>query len=132
VDVITQPKQIIVRIRGDGLFDSGSTAIKPVHHTLLLRIAEALKTEPGKVLVTGHTDNIPIKRSLRFPSNWHLSQQRAEAVVKMLVAAGAGAAERFTAEGRADKEPLVSNDTAEGRARNRRVEIILHTFTKGS
>jgi len=132
VDVVTQPKQIIVRIRGDGLFDSGSATIKPVHQALLLRIAEALKTEPGKVLITGHTDNIPIKRSLRFPSNWHLSQQRAEAVVKMLVAAGAGAVERFTAEGRADKEPLVPNDTGESRAHNRRVEIVLHTPAKGS
>jgi type VI secretion system protein ImpK len=72
------------------------------------------------VLVTGHTDSQPI-RSLRFPSNWHLSQERAQVVGKMLVEGGVTAG-RVRTEGRADAEPVAPNDTAEHRAQNRRVE----------
>jgi type VI secretion system protein ImpK len=73
------------------------------------------------VQVTGHSDNLPI-RSVRFPSNWHLSEARARSVADLLMAPS-GEPERFTFEGRADTQPLASNDTAEGRARNRRVDI---------
>jgi type VI secretion system protein ImpK len=78
---------------------------------------------PGKVVVTGHTDNQP-PLSARFPSNWALSQARADSVRAML-AATTGTPQRFSAEGRGDAEPLASNDTAAGRAKNRRVEITL-------
>jgi type VI secretion system protein ImpK len=74
------------------------------------------------VLVTGHTDNQPI-RSVRYPSNWHLSQERAGSVKALL--AGVIKPERLRAEGRADAEPVESNATPAGRARNRRVEITL-------
>jgi type VI secretion system protein ImpK len=77
---------------------------------------------PGSVLITGHTDNQKI-HSGRFPSNWDLSQARAVAVQKMLSASVRP--ERMRAEGRAEGEPVASNDTAVGRARNRRVEITL-------
>jgi type VI secretion system protein ImpK len=73
------------------------------------------------VLVTGHTDNQPI-RSLRYPSNWHLSQDRATAVKTLLPSVKP---ERIRAEGRADAEPIEPNATPAGRARNRRVEITL-------
>lgn len=124
VTVTAQANQTIIRISGDNLFDPGSAAINPAHSPLLQRIAEALKTVPlGKVLITGHTDNVPI-HTVRFPSNWHLSRARAEAVLKSLVT-GTGTPARFTVEGRADTEPLDTKDTPAGRARNRRVEIIL-------
>jgi len=113
----------IITIHGDGLFASASASVKENYLPLLGRIAAELKTKEGAVLVTGHSDNRPI-RSLRFESNWKLSQARAEAVVQIL-AAGSGQPDRFTAEGRADTEPVASNDTADGRARNRRVEITL-------
>ncbi len=123
VTVTAQADQTIIRLHSDNLFDPGSVVINATFYPLLQRIAEALKTVPGKVQVIGHTDNVPI-HTVRFPSNWHLSRARAEAVLKLL-AVDTGTPERFTAEGRADTEPLTSNDTPADRARNRRVEIIL-------
>jgi type VI secretion system protein ImpK len=125
VYVREEPDRSTVIIRGDGLFASGRAEVKEGYYPLLARIAAALQTARGHVLVTGHTDNVPIFTP-RFPSNWHLSKARAEAVVKLLVA-DTGTPQRFTAEGRADTEPLVPNDSAENRARNRRVEIVLLT-----
>ncbi len=110
-------------IRGDGLFRSGSVIIEDEYVALLERIGQALKQVAGRVLVVGHTDNIPM-RSLRFNSNWDLSRQRAASVANLL----AGITDtqgRIHAEGRADTEPLVPNDSAANRARNRRVEIIV-------
>ncbi|WP_028310733.1 DotU family type VI secretion system protein [Derxia gummosa] len=112
----------IVTIKGDGLFSAGSTELADRARPVLARVAAALEEVPGQVLVTGHTDSQPI-RSLRFPSNWHLSQERALAVKAVL--APPVAADRLRAEGHADAEPLADNATPEGRARNRRVEITL-------
>ena len=86
------------------------------------RIGKALNDVPGPVIIAGHTDNQPI-RSLRFPSNWHLSKDRAASARAVL--AGFVKPERLTAEGRADTEPVADNNSVEGRARNRRVEITL-------
>ncbi|MEJ2693703.1 MAG: type IVB secretion system protein IcmH/DotU [Candidatus Thiodiazotropha sp.] len=124
VSVTEQDNKSDVVIKGDGLFDSSSTRVKEDYKPLLQRIANALKQLPGQVLVIGHTDNVPI-RSLRFRSNWDLSRQRAVAVAQML-AGMSGSAERYFAEGKADTEPLATNDSAIGRARNRRVEIVLY------
>ena len=112
-----------VVVRGDGLFRSGSTKVKPDYVDLLKRIASALDEFSGKVLVTGHTDNIPI-RTLKFPSNWHLSRARADAVLNILTTV-ADDQSRFEAEGRGDKEPVAPNDTKANRALNRRVEVTL-------
>lgn len=113
-----------ITIRGDGLFASGSAAVAESYRPLLDRIGKALAGVPGRVVVVGHTDNQPLGRSGRFPSNWHLSRERAKAVADALAGAGNEAA-RFTFEGRAESEPIAPNDTADGRARNRRVEITL-------
>lgn len=112
----------IITIAGDGFFEPGSTEAAARVRPLMGRIAEALNGVKGSVLVTGHTDSQPI-RSLRFPSNFHLSQERAESVKQML--ARVVAPERLKFEGRADTEPVDDNATASGRARNRRVEITL-------
>src|SRR6185312_12851676 len=95
----------------------------PAFHALLLRIAEALNTEPGPVVVAGHTDNQPI-RSIAFPSNFQLSLARAQAVLAILKQKIADP-KRLSAEGRADSEPIASNATPEGREQNRRIEAIL-------
>ncbi|MEJ2402666.1 MAG: type VI secretion system protein TssL, long form, partial [Candidatus Thiodiazotropha sp.] len=112
-----------VRIAGDGLFASGSVAVNSQFVPLLEHIARAMDQLDGDIEVVGHTDNVPI-RSLRYPSNWHLSRARAESVAKLL-ASDISQPARIHSDGRGSTEPLASNDTPEGRARNRRVEITL-------
>jgi len=114
----------VVTIRGDGAFATGSATLLPEREALVGRIADALALVTGNVLVTGHTDNQPIARSARFPSNWHLSEERARNVRDILVAHKVSP-DRIRAEGRADAEPVVPNDTAGNRALNRRVEVTL-------
>ncbi|MDR1662682.1 MAG: DotU family type VI secretion system protein [Azoarcus sp.] len=104
-----------------GLFESGSAEIRLPYVVALERIAGALREIEGKALVSGYTDNVPI-RSLRFPSNWELSQARAE-TVKGLLDGYLGQTGSIRAEGRGEADPVASNATPEGRARNRRVEI---------
>jgi len=113
----------VVTILGDGLFKPGEATIGADDQWLLGRIADALKRLPGQVDVIGHTDNVPI-RTFRFPSNWELSRSRAESVARLL-AASIGPA-RIRADGRGDSEPVAPNDTPQGRAKNRRVEITLY------
>ena len=92
----------VVTLRGDGLFESGSATL-PRATCLADRASRThCKVVPGKVQVTGHTDSQPI-RSVRFPSNWHLSEARARGVA---ADCAGGAAERLSAEGRADAEPI--------------------------
>jgi len=115
--------QALIQIEGDGLFASGSIKVKKEIQPLLLRIAEALNRIEGEIVVVGHTDNVPI-RSLRFPSNWHLSRARSKAVANILEQQ-LTEPKRIASEGRGSAEPLVPNDSRKNRARNRRVEITL-------
>lgn len=123
VTVFDKGNTITVRIAGAGMFGSGSDQVKDEFLPKLLRVAEALNDSAGPIIVVGHSDNVPIKSS-RFPSNMHLSLARAESVMKVLGGKLADPA-RMTAEGRAEKEPIESNDTKEGRAKNRRIEVVL-------
>jgi type VI secretion system protein ImpK len=122
VEVKDLSDRSIVTLRGDGVFDAGSADVSGRAQPLFERIGAALNKVPGPVVIAGHTDNQPI-RSLRFPSNWHLSKDRAASVKALLGTAVQPA--RLSAEGRADTEPVADNGSAEGRARNRRVEITL-------
>ncbi|MDE2368840.1 MAG: DotU family type VI secretion system protein [Burkholderiales bacterium] len=122
VEVRDLADRSIVTLRGDSVFDSGSADIADRELPVFGRIAAALNRVPGPVIIAGHTDNQPI-RSLRFPSNWHLSMARANNVKALL--AQSVTPSRLTAEGRADSEPVAANATPEGRAKNRRVEITL-------
>ncbi len=105
------------------MFGSGSSTLQPTFLSLLQRIGDALNTEPGRVQVIGHTDNQPI-RTVRFPSNYQLSLARAQAA-RDVVAQKINDPSRLSVEGRADQMPIASNDTAEGREANRRIEIVL-------
>jgi type VI secretion system protein ImpK len=125
VSVTETADRSTIVLHGDGVFPSGRAEVADTFEPLLGRIGDALKTVPGKVLVVGHTDDIP-SRSAQFPSNWALSKARAGSVVEML-ARRAGPASRYSVEGRGDTEPLAPNDSAANRARNRRVVIILYT-----
>jgi len=123
VSVRDEADRSVVTLRGDGLFDPGATIVKDRYVPVLTRVANALNEVAGPVLVTGHTDSSPI-RTVRFPSNWNLSQERAD-VVRGMLAARLTAPTRVRAEGRADTEPVATNDVPENKARNRRVEVML-------
>lgn len=123
VEVNDEADRSTIILRGDGLFDPASVDVKPRYISVLNRVAVALDEVPGKVVINGYTDNVPI-RTARFPSNWHLSVARAQAVSDM-VARSLKSPDRLRAEGRADADPVDNNTTPEGRARNRRVEVIL-------
>ncbi|MCG8427729.1 MAG: type VI secretion system protein TssL, long form [Chromatiales bacterium] len=112
-----------VIIQGDKLFDSGKVKLNDKYIPLMKRISSAFYEVEGKVLIEGHTDSQPIN-TLRFPSNWHLSLERAEEVKKIL-AETSGEYLRYEAEGRADTQPVADNATRQGRAKNRRVELVL-------
>jgi len=122
VTVRDEANKSVVTIRGDGFFEPGSAVVAERVMPLLERIGKALAANPGRVLISGHSDNQPI-RSARYPSNWHLSQERARAVLQLLTPLVDPS--RMQAEGRADGEPLAPNDTPAGRARNRRVDVTL-------
>ncbi|HET7884290.1 MAG TPA: type IVB secretion system protein IcmH/DotU [Acetobacteraceae bacterium] len=113
----------IVRIRNAGMFASGSATVAQTYVRLLERIGEALKAEKGPVTVDGYTDNQPI-RTVQFPSNFQLSQARADAARAIIVRA-LGDPARVTALGHADSDPLASNATPAGREENRRIEVVL-------
>lgn len=119
-----QDRRIVIRVEERGSFPSGSADVTYEFEGLLLRMAEVFETLPGKLTIEGHTDNLPIS-SDRFQSNWDLSAVRAASVANVLLDNPELLADRFAVKGLADTEPRASNDTAEGRARNRRVEIIL-------
>jgi len=116
-------RNIRITINYADMFPPGSADIRDDLGGLLTRIGSALKTEPGTAQVLGHTDNVPI-RSLRFPSNQVLSETRARNAQTVIVNA-LGDAQRVSARGLADSRPVAENRSAEGRARNRRIEIVL-------
>ena len=117
-----------VILQGEVLFDSGSDALRPAGEALMTEmgrsLAGLLALEPGQmVLVGGHTDDRPIHGG-RFGSNWELSSARALAVARVLMRAGVPAA-RVVASGFAEHHPRAANSDDDGRARNRRIEVLL-------
>jgi type VI secretion system protein ImpK len=123
VSVFEDAQSVTVRLAGRAMFASGTATLAPSYTSLLGRIGDALQDEPGRVMVNGYTDNQPI-HSPRFPSNFELSQARADAVAS-LVAAKLSDPKRVTASGKGAADPLADNATAEGRTQNRRTEIVL-------
>jgi chemotaxis protein MotB len=125
VQTVIDRRGLVVRVLTDKLlFPSGEATLKPAALPLLSEMADLLnvdKTHP--ILVEGNTDNVPIATA-QFPSNWELSAVRATSVVRFLIAHRV-AARRLAAAGYADLHPVASNATAAGRARNRRVDIVL-------
>lgn len=113
----------IITIRGDELFESGSEQIQNKYYPVLATIGQALKNTQGQIIVTGYTDSTPIK-SVNFPSNWQLSQARADSVKATLLKYVEDDS-RIRSEGRGSNNPVAPNDTNDNKAKNRRVEITL-------
>jgi type VI secretion system protein ImpK len=124
VSVKETAEQSTVTIRGDGLFESGSATMRPQYREIVDRIAAAINEVRGRVMVSGHTDDRPI-RSIRFPSNFELSQERARAIATQLDAT-VRTPGRVATEGRGEADPIAENSTPAGRAQNRRVEITVY------
>ena len=120
-DAAENGSSIIIRVGALDAFPSGSATVLETFKPIALKIAAALTKEPGEIRVTGHTDNVAIF-TVRFPSNYELSVERAKAVAAVLRPGIADQA-RFKIEGKADTQPVAPNATEEGRAKNRRVEI---------
>ncbi len=124
LDVEREKTKIIIRIQEKGSFPSGRATLNPEFFEVISKITSVIANTPGKIIVAGHTDNIPISTS-RFRSNWELSSARAVTVVHAMLSNAALDEERFLIQGYADAQPLVPNDTRENRALNRRVELII-------
>ena len=116
--------QMVIRLMGETAFDSGNARVKQKMLPLLKKIAAILKGTSGEIVIAGHTDNVPVSGG-KFRSNLQLSIERATRVTELLLAQEPIAPERISAVGFGKFRPLESNDTAEGRKRNRRVEIII-------
>jgi len=120
----TVPDGLVISLREMGFFDTGSAAIKPGSQSALSHIAALLAPRPYRIRIEGHTDDVPIHNS-QFPSNWELSTTRATELVRLLIVQHGFSPERLSAAGYAQYHPIVSNDTPERRAQNRRVDVVV-------
>ena len=122
--VVVRNGRLVLQLRNDVLFDSGQVTLKDAGKASLKEVAAILKTlDDRDFQVAGHTDNVPISTQ-RFPSNWELSAARAVNVVKFLEGEGV-APGVLSAAGYSEYDPVAANDTSEGKAKNRRIEIVL-------
>lgn len=125
VELETQGSKIVIRIREKGSFNAGGAYVEDEFLPVLDKIREVLVEVPGRISVEGHTDSTPLGGGGRFNSNWELSAARAAAVAEYLFIAPEMPESRFRVVGHGSVRPVAENKTAEGRAKNRRVEIIV-------
>jgi chemotaxis protein MotB len=124
IQVEVGEKEVTIRLMGETTFDSGKADIKAQMEPLLLKIGNVLADGKGEVIIAGHTDNVPVYGG-PYGSNLKLSIARAATVAEFLLDKSAIPASRVSTMGFGKYRPIASNDTDEGRKRNRRVEIIL-------
>ena len=124
VELHLEPRGLVISLRQAAFFTSGDDTIAPETFPTVQKIADVIQKLPNAVRLEGHTDSIPI-HSVRFDSNWDLSAKRAIAMMKLLTGNFGLPEDRFAIGGYADTVPVDSNDTPEGRAHNRRVDIVI-------
>ena len=115
---------LVISLREIGFFDSGSAALRPASEAAVKRIAQVLSAQPNNIRIEGHTDNVPIHNA-QFASNWELSTARATEMIRLFITDFSLPATRLSAAGYAEFHPVAGNDTVEGRAQNRRVDIVV-------
>ncbi|MDG1312307.1 MAG: OmpA family protein [Porticoccaceae bacterium] len=125
VEVIREGEIIIVRLAEQGSFKSGAAELQPGFNKLLDKVGVSLTGADGLITIEGHTDNVPVAFSERFRSNWDLSAARSAAVADYLLDSASLKGGNVMVTGLADTKPIMSNDTSEGRAKNRRIEIVI-------
>ena len=130
VAVLSSGNTVDVRLQGKGMFASGSDQLSKEYLAIVNRVGQALKDEKGHIVVAGYSDSSPVGAG-RFKTNQELSQARADAVLKMIVPL-VGDPSRIIAEGHGEKDPIADNKTKEGRAANRRIEILVVKGAEGS
>ena len=123
VEVELTPRGVVVRIKEGALYQSGSADLDEQSKEILDKIAEMQARFSDSMQIEGHTDNVPIK-SRKYPSNWELSTARAIAALQYLKDEKNISADKLGVAGYADSKPIDTNDTQEGRDRNRRVEFV--------
>jgi chemotaxis protein MotB len=124
VSLKAQREGLIISLREIGFFESGSATLRESSLPAIARLAAVLSERPESLRIEGHTDNIPIHTS-QFQSNWELSTERATELIKVFVTRYHFSPDRLSAAGYAEYHPVDSNGTAEGRAHNRRVDIVV-------
>lgn len=124
VEVETRNRRIVIRVKEQGSFQSGSATLRATFIPIMDKIRDAIKDIDGIYSVEGHTDDVPISTS-RFRSNWELSSARAVSVAHELMKNNDMDQAKFTVVGFAETKPMVANDNEENRSRNRRVEIVI-------
>jgi chemotaxis protein MotB len=124
VSIDQQERGLVVSIKDGGFFESGSADLKENAMVILGELAEKIKQYRNPVRIEGHTDNVPIS-SRTYPTNWELSSARATSTVRVLTDRFKVPAGKISATGYGDSRPKTSNDTPAGRARNRRVDIVI-------
>lgn len=128
IQVLVNSQSVSFRISTELLFPSGQAALSPTGLGLIKKLADVINRSGHPLSIEGHSDNVPIQ-TRQFPSNWELSTSRATSVLRELVRDGVDGS-RLRAVGYADTQPLMPNDTAQGRAANRRVELIMRITPK--
>lgn len=121
-------ERIVIRMVVQGSFYSGSADLSPDFMPMLTKIGRSIAAAGGRITVEGHTDDIPLSGHNRFRSNWDLSGARAASVADYLTEQAGVPRERVVVRGMADTKPLAPNDTREGRAKNRRIEVLVDAF----
>ncbi len=121
--IIKNDTEITIRLSEGVLFDEGSAIIKPDSVQTLNSLIAQLKKNNKQIRIEGHSDNLPVKGG-KYPSNWELSSARAISILNFLISGGIEKT-RLSAIGYADNKPVETNDTPQGRAKNRRVDIVI-------
>jgi chemotaxis protein MotB len=121
-------ERVVVRMLVQGSFYSGSAVLSPDYFPLLIKIGNTIAKGGGRITIEGHTDSIPVSGNDRYRSNWDLSGARAASVADFLIERGGVPRERMVVRGMADIKPLAPNDTREGRAKNRRIEVLIDAY----
>ena len=124
VEVHLDSRGLVVSLRQAAFFPSGGDEIDPKGMKSIEKIAKTIRDLPNPVRLEGHTDSIPIHNE-RFPSNWELSTARSIAMLQEFTGQYGLPNDRFSVAGYAETKPIDSNDSAEGRAHNRRVDIVI-------
>ena len=120
----TEARGVVLALSGDVFFKEGQSSLNTDSISMLMQVAELLRDIPQPIVVEGFTDSTPVDRGSQFGSNLGLSASRAVSVAEALQLLGLPA-DRVSAAGYGDSKPLRSNDTPEGRAYNRRVDILI-------